>query len=108
MLHDNECLLSRLPGTVSGFGLDYLPAAASSATSENSWHQGGGPSSSWAAQETPMEDSSAVLLDSLKVLNPPPPPTTTKNVKMGDLPHAIFTCPSVLLVIFFFSPVLLP
>ncbi|XP_046884201.1 protein SMG7 isoform X3 [Hypomesus transpacificus] len=53
-------------GTVSGFGLDYLPAAASSATSENSWHQGGGPSSSWAAQETPMEDSSAVLLDSLK------------------------------------------
>ncbi|KAK6302614.1 hypothetical protein J4Q44_G00269690 [Coregonus suidteri] len=54
---------------VSGFGLDYLPAASSSSdhrTPENSWHQGNAPSSSWAAQELPMEDSSTVLLDSLK------------------------------------------
>ncbi|XP_066548074.1 nonsense-mediated mRNA decay factor SMG7 isoform X4 [Amia ocellicauda] len=50
---------------VSGFGLDYLPAASSSA-SENSWHQGSAPCSTWAAQESPMEDSSTVLLDSLK------------------------------------------
>uniref|UniRef100_A0A4W5LDS6 Nonsense-mediated mRNA decay factor n=1 Tax=Hucho hucho TaxID=62062 RepID=A0A4W5LDS6_9TELE len=54
---------------VSGFGLDYLPAAPTSSdhrTPENSWHQGNAPSSSWAAQELPMEDSSTVLLDSLK------------------------------------------
>ncbi|XP_078143952.1 nonsense-mediated mRNA decay factor SMG7 [Centroberyx gerrardi] len=54
-------------GAVSGFGLDYLPAAASSAASDNSWHQTGPTSSSWASQETPMEESSStVLLDSLK------------------------------------------
>ncbi|XP_075954797.1 nonsense-mediated mRNA decay factor SMG7-like isoform X2 [Anarhichas minor] len=54
-------------GAVSGFGLDYLPAAASSAASDNSWHQAGPTSSSWTNQESPMEESSStVLLDSLK------------------------------------------
>ncbi|XP_045897763.1 protein SMG7-like, partial [Micropterus dolomieu] len=54
-------------GAVSGFGLDYLPASASSAASDNSWHQAGPPGSSWASQESPMEESSStVLLDSLK------------------------------------------
>uniref|UniRef100_A0A3B4ZUQ7 Nonsense-mediated mRNA decay factor n=1 Tax=Stegastes partitus TaxID=144197 RepID=A0A3B4ZUQ7_9TELE len=52
---------------VSGFGLDYLPAAASSATSDTSWHQAGSTGSSWTNQESPMEESSStVLLDSLK------------------------------------------
>ncbi|XP_008273908.1 nonsense-mediated mRNA decay factor SMG7 isoform X2 [Stegastes partitus] len=54
-------------GAVSGFGLDYLPAAASSATSDTSWHQAGSTGSSWTNQESPMEESSStVLLDSLK------------------------------------------
>ncbi|KAM3865770.1 nonsense-mediated mRNA decay factor SMG7 [Diretmus argenteus] len=54
-------------GAVSGFGLDYLPATASSAASDTSWHQAGPASSSWTSQETPMEESSStVLLDSLK------------------------------------------
>ncbi|XP_070830177.1 nonsense-mediated mRNA decay factor SMG7 isoform X3 [Chaetodon trifascialis] len=54
-------------GTVSGFGLDYLPAAASSAASDSSWHQAGPAGSSWTSQESPMEESSStVLLDSLK------------------------------------------
>uniref|UniRef100_A0A8D0AQU8 Nonsense-mediated mRNA decay factor n=1 Tax=Sander lucioperca TaxID=283035 RepID=A0A8D0AQU8_SANLU len=52
---------------VSGFGLDYLPAAASSAASDSSWHQTGPAGSSWTNQECPMEESSStVLLDSLK------------------------------------------
>ncbi|XP_028448774.1 nonsense-mediated mRNA decay factor SMG7 isoform X3 [Perca flavescens] len=54
-------------GAVSGFGLDYLPAAASSAASDSSWHQTGPAGSSWTNQECPMEESSStVLLDSLK------------------------------------------
>ncbi|XP_069575359.1 nonsense-mediated mRNA decay factor SMG7 isoform X3 [Brachyistius frenatus] len=54
-------------GAVSGFGLDYLPAAASSAASDNSWHQAGPTGSSWTNQESPMEESSStVLLDSFK------------------------------------------
>ncbi|XP_073346871.1 nonsense-mediated mRNA decay factor SMG7 isoform X2 [Pagrus major] len=54
-------------GAVSGFGLDYLPAAASSAASDTSWHQAGPTGSSWTNQESPMEESSStVLLDSLK------------------------------------------
>ncbi|XP_028283248.1 nonsense-mediated mRNA decay factor SMG7 isoform X2 [Parambassis ranga] len=54
-------------GAVSGFGLDYLPAAASSAASDSSWHQAGPTASSWTNQESPMEESSStVLLDSLK------------------------------------------
>ncbi|KAK2822904.1 hypothetical protein Q5P01_022969 [Channa striata] len=54
-------------GAVSGFGLDYLPAAASSAASDTSWHQTGPTGSSWTNQESPMEESSStVLLDSLK------------------------------------------
>ncbi|KAM6989392.1 nonsense-mediated mRNA decay factor SMG7 isoform 1-T1 [Tautogolabrus adspersus] len=54
-------------GAVSGFGLDYLPAAASSAASDTSWHQAGPPGGSWTNQECPMEESSStVLLDSLK------------------------------------------
>ncbi|CAB1435072.1 unnamed protein product [Pleuronectes platessa] len=54
-------------GAVSGFGLDYLPAAASSAASDTSWHQGAPSGSSWTNQESPMEESSStVLLDSLK------------------------------------------
>ncbi|XP_037643281.1 protein SMG7 isoform X2 [Sebastes umbrosus] len=53
-------------GAVSGFGLDYLPAAASGA-SDTSWHQATPPGSSWTNQESPMEESSStVLLDSLK------------------------------------------
>ncbi|CAJ1073101.1 nonsense-mediated mRNA decay factor SMG7 isoform X8 [Xyrichtys novacula] len=54
-------------GAVSGFGLDYLPAAASSAASDTSWHQTGPTTGSWTNQESPMEESSStVLLDSLK------------------------------------------
>ncbi|XP_044075481.1 protein SMG7 isoform X5 [Siniperca chuatsi] len=54
-------------GAVSGFGLDYLPTAASSAGSDTSWHQAGPAGSSWTNQESPMEESSStVLLDSLK------------------------------------------
>ncbi|XP_023144012.2 nonsense-mediated mRNA decay factor SMG7 isoform X2 [Amphiprion ocellaris] len=54
-------------GAVSGFGLDYLPAAASSAASDTSWHQAGSTGSSWTNQDSPMEESSStVLLDSLK------------------------------------------
>ncbi|KAM8849941.1 nonsense-mediated mRNA decay factor SMG7 isoform 2-T2 [Spinachia spinachia] len=53
-------------GAVSGFGLDYLPAAASAA-SDTSWHQAGPTGNSWTNQESPMEESpSTVLLDSLK------------------------------------------
>ncbi|XP_008432902.1 nonsense-mediated mRNA decay factor SMG7 isoform X2 [Poecilia reticulata] len=53
------------PGT--GFGLDYLPAAASAAPPDSSWHQAGSAGSSWTNQESPMEESSStVLLDSLK------------------------------------------
>uniref|UniRef100_A0A3B4FLK5 Nonsense-mediated mRNA decay factor n=1 Tax=Pundamilia nyererei TaxID=303518 RepID=A0A3B4FLK5_9CICH len=52
--------------SVGGFGLDYLPTAASSA-SDSSWHQAGSTGSSWANQDSPMEESSStVLLDSLK------------------------------------------
>uniref|UniRef100_A0A3Q3IC24 Nonsense-mediated mRNA decay factor n=1 Tax=Monopterus albus TaxID=43700 RepID=A0A3Q3IC24_MONAL len=55
------------PGVVSGFGLDYLPAAASSAASDTSWHQSGPTGCSWTNQESPMEESSStVLLDSFK------------------------------------------
>ncbi|XP_038163450.1 protein SMG7 isoform X2 [Cyprinodon tularosa] len=51
----------------SGFGLDYLTAAASSSGPEPSWHQGGSTGSSWTNQESPMDESSStVLLDSLK------------------------------------------
>ncbi|XP_029970452.1 nonsense-mediated mRNA decay factor SMG7 isoform X2 [Salarias fasciatus] len=53
-------------GAVSGFGLDYLPAAPSSTASDSSWHQPGNAGSSWTNQESPMEESSTVLLDSLK------------------------------------------
>nr|XP_046264049.1 protein SMG7 isoform X2 [Scatophagus argus] len=54
-------------GAVSGLGLDYLPAAVSSAASDTSWHQSGPTGSSWTNQESPMEESSStVLLDSLK------------------------------------------
>lgn len=57
---------------VSGFGLDYLPAAASSAASDTSWHQTGPTGNSWTNQESPMEESSStVLLDSLKVQKNP-------------------------------------
>uniref|UniRef100_A0A669B4R3 Nonsense-mediated mRNA decay factor n=1 Tax=Oreochromis niloticus TaxID=8128 RepID=A0A669B4R3_ORENI len=53
--------------TVGGFGLDYLPTAASSAASDSSWHQAGSTGSSWTNQDSPMEESSStVLLDSLK------------------------------------------
>ncbi|XP_061695358.1 nonsense-mediated mRNA decay factor SMG7 isoform X2 [Syngnathoides biaculeatus] len=49
-------------GGVSGFGLDYLPAA-----SDAGWHQGPPGGSSWTNQESPMEESSSsVLLDSFK------------------------------------------
>ncbi|XP_017259879.1 protein SMG7 isoform X1 [Kryptolebias marmoratus] len=52
------------PGT---FGLDFLPAAASSTPSDTSWHQAGSAASSWTNQESPMDESSStVLLDSLK------------------------------------------
>ncbi|KAI3374401.1 hypothetical protein L3Q82_005968 [Scortum barcoo] len=52
-------------GATSGFGLDYLPAAASA--SDTSWHQATPTGSSWTNQESPMEESSStVLLDSLK------------------------------------------
>lgn len=56
-------------GSVSTLGLDYLPTSATSASSDNSWHQIGPSSSSWTNQESPMEESS-VLLDSLKVGSP--------------------------------------
>lgn len=67
LLHMTTC--SRPPGAVSGFGLDYLPAAAAaSSASDTSWHQAGSTGSSWTNQESPMEESSStVLLDSLKV-----------------------------------------
>ncbi|XP_043991279.1 protein SMG7 isoform X1 [Gambusia affinis] len=53
------------PGT--GFGLDFLPAAASAVAPDSSWHQAGSAGSSWTNQESPMEESSStVLLDSLK------------------------------------------
>ncbi|XP_028987416.1 nonsense-mediated mRNA decay factor SMG7 isoform X2 [Betta splendens] len=52
---------------VSGFGLDYLPPAASSGATDASWHQTGPTGSSWTNQESPMEESSStVLLDSFK------------------------------------------
>ncbi|KAM4551910.1 nonsense-mediated mRNA decay factor SMG7 isoform 3-T3 [Odontesthes bonariensis] len=55
------------PGTVGGFGLDYLPASVSSTAPDTSWHQAGSTGSSWTNQESPMEESSStVLLDSLK------------------------------------------
>ncbi|KAM6948387.1 nonsense-mediated mRNA decay factor SMG7 [Aplochiton taeniatus] len=73
-------------GCAGGFGLDYLPAAASSAASDSSWHQGCAPSSSWAAQETPMDDSSTVLLDSLKSIwsssMMPPGPSALEQLLM--------------------------
>ncbi|XP_047445752.1 nonsense-mediated mRNA decay factor SMG7 isoform X2 [Mugil cephalus] len=54
-------------GGVSGFGLDYLPTAAASSSSDSSWHQAGSTGTSWTNQESPMEESSStVLLDSLK------------------------------------------
>lgn len=62
-----SCFLCGVVGAVSGLGLDYLPAAPSSAASETSWHQTGPSGSSWTNQESPMEESSTVLLDSLKV-----------------------------------------
>ncbi|XP_038650536.1 protein SMG7 isoform X4 [Scyliorhinus canicula] len=49
---------------MSGFGLDYLPAASSS--SDNTWHQGGTPSNTWAAPDTTLDDSSTLLMDSFK------------------------------------------
>lgn len=68
------CLVCCSVGAVSGFGLDYLPAAASSAASDTSWHQAGQTGSSWTNQESPMEESSStVLLDSLKVQEHPFP-----------------------------------
>ncbi|KAM9321723.1 nonsense-mediated mRNA decay factor SMG7 isoform 2-T2 [Pholidichthys leucotaenia] len=55
-------------GAVGGFGLDFLPAPASSAVSDTSWHQSGPTGSSWTNQESPMEESSStVLMDSLKM-----------------------------------------
>ncbi|XP_061653350.1 nonsense-mediated mRNA decay factor SMG7 isoform X1 [Phyllopteryx taeniolatus] len=52
-------------GGVSGFGLDYLPAATSG--SDAGWHQAPPGGSSWTNQESPMEESSSsVLLDSFK------------------------------------------
>ncbi|GCB69438.1 nonsense-mediated mRNA decay factor SMG7 isoform X5 [Scyliorhinus torazame] len=49
---------------MSGFGLDYLPAASSS--SDNTWHQAGTPSNTWAAPDTTLDDSSTLLMDSFK------------------------------------------
>ncbi|XP_067893496.1 nonsense-mediated mRNA decay factor SMG7 isoform X1 [Heterodontus francisci] len=49
---------------MSGFGLDYLPAASSS--SDNTWHQGSTPSNTWAAPDTTLDDSSTLLMDSFK------------------------------------------
>ncbi|MEQ2182468.1 hypothetical protein GOODEAATRI_022555, partial [Goodea atripinnis] len=64
------CLCCCVSGT--GFGLDYLPAAATSTAPDSSWHQGGSTGSSWTNQESPMEESSStVLLDSLKVIQLP-------------------------------------
>lgn len=68
MYYVNVHVLTCVFLAVSGFGLDYLPAAASSAASDTSWHQSGPTGSSWTNQESPMEESSStVLLDSLKV-----------------------------------------
>ncbi|XP_005945864.1 protein SMG7 isoform X2 [Haplochromis burtoni] len=61
-----DCWKANKSGAVGGFGLDYLPTAASSA-SDSSWHQAGSTGSSWTNQDSPMEESSStVLLDSLK------------------------------------------
>ncbi|XP_077361716.1 nonsense-mediated mRNA decay factor SMG7 isoform X2 [Festucalex cinctus] len=50
-------------GGVSGFGLDYLPAAVP----DGGWHQAPPGASSWTNQDSPMEESSSsVLLDSFK------------------------------------------
>lgn len=66
-------------GAVGGFGLDYLPTAASSA-SDSSWHQAGSTGSSWTNQDSPMEESSStVLLDSLKVTPGPQVQTPEKK-----------------------------
>ncbi|CAI5676905.1 unnamed protein product [Oreochromis niloticus] len=62
-----DCWKANKSGAVGGFGLDYLPTAASSAASDSSWHQAGSTGSSWTNQDSPMEESSStVLLDSLK------------------------------------------
>ncbi|XP_033970281.1 LOW QUALITY PROTEIN: protein SMG7-like [Trematomus bernacchii] len=58
-------VVDRWKADKTGFGLDFLPAPASSG-SDSSWHQAPPPGSSWANQESPMEESSTVLLDSLK------------------------------------------
>uniref|UniRef100_A0AAX7TQJ8 Nonsense-mediated mRNA decay factor n=1 Tax=Astatotilapia calliptera TaxID=8154 RepID=A0AAX7TQJ8_ASTCA len=61
-----DCWKASKSGAVGGFGLDYLPTTASSA-SDSSWHQAGSTGSSWTNQDSPMEESSStVLLDSLK------------------------------------------
>uniref|UniRef100_A0A8P4FVZ2 Nonsense-mediated mRNA decay factor n=1 Tax=Dicentrarchus labrax TaxID=13489 RepID=A0A8P4FVZ2_DICLA len=57
---------------VSGFGLDYLPAAASSAASDTSWHQAGPTGSSWTNQESPMEESSSTSIWSSSMMQPGP------------------------------------
>ncbi|XP_069794306.1 nonsense-mediated mRNA decay factor SMG7 isoform X3 [Narcine bancroftii] len=49
---------------MSGFGLDYLPAASSS--SDITWHQVNTPSNTWAAPDTTLDDSSTLLIDSFK------------------------------------------
>uniref|UniRef100_A0A668A647 Nonsense-mediated mRNA decay factor n=1 Tax=Myripristis murdjan TaxID=586833 RepID=A0A668A647_9TELE len=57
---------------MSGFGLDYLPAAVSSAASDSSWHQTGPTGSSWTSQETPMEESSSTSIWSSSMMQPGP------------------------------------
>uniref|UniRef100_A0A667ZK84 Nonsense-mediated mRNA decay factor n=1 Tax=Myripristis murdjan TaxID=586833 RepID=A0A667ZK84_9TELE len=59
-------------GNMSGFGLDYLPAAVSSAASDSSWHQTGPTGSSWTSQETPMEESSSTSIWSSSMMQPGP------------------------------------
>ncbi|XP_072130074.1 nonsense-mediated mRNA decay factor SMG7 isoform X3 [Mobula birostris] len=49
---------------MSGFGLDYLPAASSS--SDITWHQVSTPSNTWAAPNTTLDESSTLLMDSFK------------------------------------------
>ncbi|XP_055498114.1 nonsense-mediated mRNA decay factor SMG7 isoform X2 [Leucoraja erinacea] len=49
---------------MSGFGLDYLPAASSS--SDITWHQVNTPNNTWAAPDTTLDDSSTLLMDSFK------------------------------------------
>uniref|UniRef100_A0A3Q2UX90 Nonsense-mediated mRNA decay factor n=1 Tax=Haplochromis burtoni TaxID=8153 RepID=A0A3Q2UX90_HAPBU len=74
-----DCWKANKSGAVGGFGLDYLPTAASSA-SDSSWHQAGSTGSSWTNQDSPMEESSStVLLDSLKVTPGPQVQTPEKK-----------------------------